>query len=86
MANDPARTAKYASYLGSQTSAVFHFGTSASSDVGSVWYAPDQVSAVYLPSKYLCLTISTQGGSIFTPKTSTSGLEAHVAAAKYGPC
>jgi len=68
MANDSARTAKYASYLASQTSAVFHFGTSASNDVGSVWYAPDQ------------------GGSIFTPKTSASGLAAHVAAAKYGTC
>lgn len=68
MANDPARTAKYSSFLGSQTSAVFHFGTDADNDVGSVWYAPNQ------------------GGSIFTPKTSASGLEAHVAAAKYGPC
>jgi len=27
-----------------------------------------------------------QGGSTFTPKTSASGLAAHVAAAKYGPC
>ncbi|KAJ7045498.1 glycoside hydrolase family 76 protein, partial [Mycena alexandri] len=26
------------------------------------------------------------GGSIWTPKTSASGLEAHIAAAKYGPC
>jgi len=68
MANSPARTAKYSSFLGSQTSAVFHFGTDAANDVGSVWYAPNQ------------------GGSIFTPKTSASGLEGHVAAAKYGPC
>ncbi|KXN90628.1 hypothetical protein AN958_03868 [Leucoagaricus sp. SymC.cos] len=68
MANDPARTAKYNAFLGSQTSAVFHFGTDADNDIGSVWYAP------------------SQGGSIFTPKTSASGLEAHIAAAKYGPC
>ncbi|KAF5354746.1 hypothetical protein D9756_005252 [Leucocoprinus leucothites] len=68
MANDPARTAKYSAFLGSQSSGVFHFGTNADNDVGSVWYAPNQ------------------GGSIFTPKTSASGLEAHVAAAKYGPC
>ncbi|KAF9071688.1 Six-hairpin glycosidase [Rhodocollybia butyracea] len=68
MANDAARTAKYSPFLGSQMSAVFHFGTDASDDVGSVWYAP------------------SQGGSIFTPKTSTSGLEAHISAAKYGPC
>ncbi|RDB16952.1 Mannan endo-1,6-alpha-mannosidase DFG5 [Hypsizygus marmoreus] len=67
-ANDPARNAKYAPFLWSQSSAVFHYGTSASNDVGSVWYAPDQ------------------GGSIFTPKTSASGLAAHVAAAKYGAC
>ncbi|KAF9452364.1 glycoside hydrolase family 76 protein [Macrolepiota fuliginosa MF-IS2] len=68
MANDSTRTAKYSPFLGSQTSAVFHFGTNADNDVGSVWYAPNQ------------------GGSIFTPKTSASGLEAHVSAAKYGPC
>ncbi|GLB37100.1 putative glycoside hydrolase family 76 protein [Lyophyllum shimeji] len=67
-ANDPARVDKYRSWLGSQSSAVYHYGTNANNDVGSVWYAPDQ------------------GGSIFTPKTSASGLEAHVAAAKYGPC
>jgi predicted alpha-1,6-mannanase (GH76 family) len=67
-ANDATRTAKYSPFLGSQTSAVFHYGTDAAGDVGSVWYAPNQ------------------GGSIFTPKTSASGLEAHVAAAKYGPC
>ncbi|KAF4567449.1 hydrolase 76 protein [Pleurotus pulmonarius] len=67
-ANDASRTAKYAAFLGSQSSGVLHFGTSASKDVGSVWYAPDQ------------------GGSIFTPKTSASGLAAHVAAAKYAPC
>ncbi|KAJ7096339.1 glycoside hydrolase family 76 protein [Mycena epipterygia] len=67
-ANDPARTAKYSSFLGSQSSAVFHFGTDAAGDVGSVWYAPNA------------------GGSIFTPKSSASGLEAHIADAKYGPC
>ncbi|KAH9487463.1 hypothetical protein JR316_0001539 [Psilocybe cubensis] len=64
----PARVGKYSAFLGSQESAVFHFGTNANDDVGSVWYAPNQ------------------GGSIFTPKTSASGLAAHVAAAKYGPC
>ncbi|KJA19950.1 glycoside hydrolase family 76 protein [Hypholoma sublateritium FD-334 SS-4] len=63
-----SRVAKYSGFLGSQESAVFHFGTDASDDVGSVWYAPNQ------------------GGSIFTPKTSASGLAAHVSAAKYGPC
>ncbi|KAF8973306.1 glycoside hydrolase family 76 protein [Flammula alnicola] len=63
-----ARVAKYTPFLGSQTSAAFHFGTDADNDVGSVWYAPNQ------------------GGSVFTPKTSASGLAAHVAAAKYGPC
>jgi len=67
-ANDPTRNAKYSGFLGSQSSAVFHFGTDAANDVGSVWYAPNA------------------GGSIFTPKTSAAGLEAHIAAAKYGPC
>jgi len=28
----------------------------------------------------------SQGGSVFTPETDSSGLAAHVAAAKYGPC
>ncbi|KAJ7084371.1 glycoside hydrolase family 76 protein [Mycena belliarum] len=65
-ANDPARNAKYSSFLGSQSSGVFHFGTNAANDVGSVWYAPDAVR------------------SLFTPKTSASGLEAHISAAKYG--
>ncbi|KAJ7043230.1 glycoside hydrolase family 76 protein [Mycena alexandri] len=55
-ANDASRNAKYSGFLGSQQSAVFHFGTDASNDVGSVWYAPNA------------------GGSIFTPKTSASGL------------
>ncbi|KAF5386228.1 hypothetical protein D9615_002518 [Tricholomella constricta] len=48
-ANDPARTAKYSAWLGSQSSGVFHFGTNANNDVGSVWYAPDQVGAIGLP-------------------------------------
>lgn len=43
-ANDAARTAKYSAFLGSQSSGVFHYGTNAATDVGSVWYAPDQVS------------------------------------------
>jgi len=68
LANSATRTAKYAPFLGSQESAVFHFGTNAADDVGSVWYAPDN------------------GGSVFSPESSSSGLAAHVAAAKYGPC
>ncbi|KAJ6625661.1 glycoside hydrolase family 76 protein [Mycena sp. CBHHK59/15] len=67
-ANDPARNAKYSGFLGSQSSAVYHYGTDAAGDVGSVWYAPNA------------------GGSVFTPKSSASGLEAHIADAKYGPC
>ncbi|KAJ7837127.1 Six-hairpin glycosidase-like protein [Mycena leptocephala] len=42
-ANDPARTAKYSAFLGSQSSGVFHFGKSAAGDIGSVWYAPNAV-------------------------------------------
>ncbi|KAJ7262191.1 glycoside hydrolase family 76 protein [Mycena haematopus] len=60
-ANSAARNAKYSGFLGSQSSAVFHYGTDAANDVGSVWYAPKLA-------------------------TSASGLEAHIAAAKYGPC
>ncbi|KAJ7771922.1 glycoside hydrolase family 76 protein [Mycena maculata] len=67
-ANDPARVAKYSGFLGAQTSAVFHYGTDSSDDIGSVWYAPNQ------------------GGSEFSATSSSSGLAAHIAAAKYGPC
>ncbi|KAI0028458.1 Six-hairpin glycosidase [Vararia minispora EC-137] len=63
-ANDASRTAKYAPFLGSQSSAAFHFGKDAANDVGSVWYAPDQ------------------GGSIFSPEATTSGLACFVSAAK----
>ncbi|TFY60411.1 hypothetical protein EVG20_g7426 [Dentipellis fragilis] len=67
-ANDASRTAKYSSFLGSQSSAALHYGKSAANDVGSVWYAPNA------------------GGSVFTPESTASGLEAFVSAAKYGPC
>jgi hypothetical protein len=86
MANDAARTAKYSAFLWSQSSGVFHFGTSASNDVGSVWYAPNQVRCRLRTQPIQKLILQTQGGSIFTPKTSASGLAAHVAAAKYGTC
>jgi hypothetical protein len=64
MANSPARTAKYSSFLGSLSSAVYHYGTNADGDIGNVWYAP------------------SQGGSIFSPESSASGIAAFVAAAK----
>ncbi|KAJ7480077.1 glycoside hydrolase family 76 protein [Mycena galericulata] len=67
-ANDPARTAKYSGFLHAQASAVFHYGTDSSNDIGSVWYAP------------------SQGGSEFSATSSSSGLAAHIANAKYGPC
>jgi len=67
-AADASRIAKYAGFLHAQSSAVYHYGTDADDDVGSVWYAPNQ------------------GGSVFTPKTSASGLAAHISNAKYGTC
>lgn len=63
-AADASRIAKYAGFLHAQSSAVYHYGTDADDDVGSVWYAPNQ------------------GGSVFTPKTSASGLAAHISNAK----
>ena len=63
-AADANSIAKYAGFLHAQSSAVYHYGTNADDDVGSVWYAPDQ------------------GGSVFTPKTSASGLAAHISNAK----
>jgi predicted alpha-1,6-mannanase (GH76 family) len=64
LANDPKRTAKYSSFLGAQSSAVYYYGTNANGDIGNVWYAP------------------SQGGSIFKPQSSASGLAALNAAAK----
>ncbi|KAH8827644.1 glycoside hydrolase family 76 protein [Flagelloscypha sp. PMI_526] len=63
-----SRVSKYSSFIGAQTSGVYHYGTNANNDIGSVWYAPDA------------------GGSVFTPMTSSSGLAAHIVAAKFGPC
>jgi superoxide dismutase len=46
-ANNATRTAKYSPFLGSQASAVWHYGTSASNDIGSVWYAPDNGGSIF---------------------------------------
>jgi len=48
-ANDATRVAKYSGFLGSQTSAVFHFGTDAAGDIGSVWYAPNAGGSEFTP-------------------------------------
>jgi hypothetical protein len=49
MANSATRTAKYSSFLGSQSSAVYHYGTNANGDIGSVWYAPSQGGSIFSP-------------------------------------
>lgn len=46
-ANSASRSAKYSAFLGSQASAVWHYGTSASNDIGSVWYGPDQGGSIF---------------------------------------
>lgn len=61
-ANDASRTAKYSPFLGSQTSAVFHYGTDANNDVGSVWYAPDQVCDTF--RIVLCIVLDPLVGRI----------------------
>ncbi|EJD52539.1 glycoside hydrolase family 76 protein [Auricularia subglabra TFB-10046 SS5] len=67
--NAPAdRVERFRSFIGSQSSAIFHYGTNANGDIGNVWYAP------------------SQGGSIFSPESSASGIAGQIAAAKYGPC
>ncbi|KAH7914139.1 glycoside hydrolase family 76 protein [Hygrophoropsis aurantiaca] len=48
-ANDASRTSKFSSFLGSQYSAVIHYGMNASHDVGSVWYAPDNGGSQWQP-------------------------------------
>ena len=48
-ANDASRTAKYSSFIGSQSSGALHFGKDAANDVGSVWYAPNAGGSVFTP-------------------------------------
>ncbi|KAF7973258.1 hypothetical protein HWV62_38739, partial [Athelia sp. TMB] len=40
--NSAATTAKYSPFLGSQNSAVVHYGIDASEDVSNTWYAANQ--------------------------------------------
>lgn len=62
----PSRVGKYSGFLGSQESAVFHFGTNANDDVGSVWYAPDQVIISYLREVlFKCLLTGPQIGWLY---------------------
>lgn len=68
---------------GAQSSAIYYYGTNANGDIGSVWYAStpslchyviiESITSRYAPS---------QGGSIFSPEASASGLAGLVAAAK----
>ena len=80
-ANDPVITAKYAGFLTAQASAVIHYGKRADNVVGSVWYGPDQgtLAARQLFEPLINIPL---GGSIFSPKTTTSGLAALIATAK----
>ncbi|KAJ7071362.1 glycoside hydrolase family 76 protein [Mycena amicta] len=45
--NDPARTAKYSNFIRAQASGVYHFGTSSSNDIGSVWYGPNAGGSIF---------------------------------------
>ena len=48
-ANDASRTSKYSGFLGSQLSAVTHYGENANQDIGSVWYAPNAGGSQFNP-------------------------------------
>jgi len=48
-ANDAARTAKYAPFIGAQESAVVHYGTGGSGLVGNTWYAPSTGGSLFTP-------------------------------------
>lgn len=48
-ANDATRTTKYSPFLGSQYSAVVHYGTNGNDDIGSVWYAPSSGGSQFTP-------------------------------------
>ncbi|CAA7263178.1 unnamed protein product [Cyclocybe aegerita] len=62
-ASDPACTAKCSPFLGSQTSAVFHYGTNANNDIGSVWYAPNQARPIsFLVVPNFLITSHLSGG------------------------
>lgn len=67
-ANDATRTAKYSPFLGANAQGVHNNALDSASDIGTVWYAPNE------------------GGSVFSQVATSSGLNALVAAAKYGPC
>ncbi|KAF7315755.1 Six-hairpin glycosidase [Mycena indigotica] len=45
--NDPARVAKYSGFIHAQASGVYHYGTSGSNDIGSVWWAPNAGGSVF---------------------------------------
>ncbi|KAJ7066360.1 glycoside hydrolase family 76 protein [Mycena amicta] len=45
--NDPARTAKYSGFIHAQASGVYHYATSASNDIGSVWFAPNAGGSIF---------------------------------------
>ncbi|KAI0065524.1 glycoside hydrolase family 76 protein [Artomyces pyxidatus] len=49
-ADDPARTAKYAAFLGAQAAAVQQNAETAQGDIGSVWYSSSQGGATLTPS------------------------------------
>ena len=45
--NAPDRASKYSSFIGSQESAVIHYGTGSEWTVGNVWYAPSQGGSLF---------------------------------------
>jgi len=43
------RAARFSNFIGAQYSAVFHYGTGASGQIGNVWYSPDMGGSIFSP-------------------------------------
>ena len=85
--NAPDRASKYSSFIGSQESAVIHYGTGSEWTVGNVWYAPSQGGSLFTAQTQVRDSQPpAQDAQATDTCVQTSGLAAHVSAAKYGPC
>ncbi|KIJ67713.1 glycoside hydrolase family 76 protein [Hydnomerulius pinastri MD-312] len=84
-ANTASRTAKYSGFLGSQYSAVIHYGMNADHDIGSVWYAPDQGGSQWQPeasASGLEAIVSAAKVCHYPDKTERLFIQSY----QYGPC
>jgi hypothetical protein len=58
--NSPRATVKYGGFLGDQSAAVIRFATNGSLDIGSVWYAENEVGRESLTGFTISLSLTTR--------------------------